>query len=362
MRFVHWFMFSALVACGAESQAPQSSTANAAPQASGAAPATATAATATADGVPDPVASIGGEPITRAALDERTMGQIKQIQAQIQKVREDGLDQLINDRLLDAEAKKRGVSVDDLKKAEIDGKIPAVSDAEVEKFFNENQSRFRPGSDVNQLKGDIARYLRQEATNKRTGEFYAELRASHQVKVFLEPLREKVEGGNGARKGKVDAPVQIVEFSDFECPYCTRGADVVRQVLETYGDKVAVTYRHFPLPFHANATLAAQGAECARDQEKFWEYHDKLFANQKALLPDNLKSYATELGLDAAKFNACLDGGAKAKVVADDLTYGQSVGMSGTPGFYINGRMISGAQPFDVFKKVIDDELARKGS
>ena len=161
--------------------------------------------------------------------------------------------------------------------------------------------------------------------------------------------------------GSESAPIQIVEFSDFQCPYCTRGNETVKQVVSHYGDKVSVVFRHFPLSFHKEAHLAAQGAECAGDQNKFWEYHDLLFANQQALQKDNLLEYASQLKLNQKKFDECLNSGSKATKVDADMAAGELVGMNGTPGFYINGIPLTGAVPFDNFKAVIDEELARLG-
>jgi protein-disulfide isomerase len=149
-------------------------------------------------------------------------------------------------------------------------------------------------------------------------------------------------------------------FSDYECPYCKRGEDVVAQVMSTYGDKIRLVFRDYPLPFHANARPAAEAAKCANAQGKFWEYHDKLFANQASLGVEDLKRYAGEVGLDQAQFDSCVGERKFQNDVQADLDAGQQVGVDGTPAFFINGRMLSGAQPFEAFKSVIDEELAAK--
>jgi protein-disulfide isomerase len=155
--------------------------------------------------------------------------------------------------------------------------------------------------------------------------------------------------------------ITIIEWSDFECSFCARAAPTVKQIKQTYGDKVNIIYKHFPLSFHPNAQKAAEASECARDQGKFWEYHDVLFANQQALGVTSLKQYAVNLGLDASKFNSCLDSGEKAGVVARDMAEGQAFGVSGTPGFSVGGQLVSGAQPFSAFKTIIDQQLSQKG-
>ena len=164
----------------------------------------------------------------------------------------------------------------------------------------------------------------------------------------------------GMTRGPADAPVTIVEFSDFECPYCGAAHDTVEQVMSAYAGKVRLVYRQFPLSFHPHAAKAAEASLCAADQGKFWEYHDVLFKNQKKLEPTDLKAHATEVGLDAQKFGQCLDSGDKKKAVDTDQQAGLAAGVGGTPAFFINGIFLNGAQPIDEFKKVIDGELASK--
>lgn len=169
----------------------------------------------------------------------------------------------------------------------------------------------------------------------------------------------KVPVGKSATKGPADALVTIVEFSEFQCPFCSRVGPTVKQILETYGRDVRVVFKHNPLPFHNNAQKAAEAAVEAREQGKFWEMHDLLFANQQALAPEDLEKHAKAVGLNAAKFKAALESG-KHKVETDaDQQLARSLGASGTPSFFINGRSLRGAQPFEAFKAVIDEELKK---
>jgi protein-disulfide isomerase len=161
-------------------------------------------------------------------------------------------------------------------------------------------------------------------------------------------------------KGPATAPVQIVEFSDFQCPFCSRVVDTVKKIEDVYGDKVRVVFKQFPLPMHNQAAKAAEAAECAREQGKFWEMHDKLFANQRALAPENLKQYAADLTLDKDKFAACLDQSKMKDGIAKDMAAGSAAGVTGTPAFFVNGRFVSGAVPFENFKQLIDEELGFK--
>jgi protein-disulfide isomerase len=174
------------------------------------------------------------------------------------------------------------------------------------------------------------------------------------------PVEVKLHGGEAWKGGK-NAPVTIVEFSDFQCPFCSRGANTIEQVAKAYGNKVKLVFKHFPLNFHKDAPLAAQAAMAAQAQGKFWQMHDKLFANIRKLKRPDLERYAKELGLDMVKFKNALDAQAYKPVLDADMREGRAVGISGTPGFFINGQKISGAQPFNKFMNVINAILLKKG-
>jgi protein-disulfide isomerase len=176
------------------------------------------------------------------------------------------------------------------------------------------------------------------------------------------PSGNKVTGtskaGADPSTGPDGAKVKIIEYSDFQCPYCSRAAQTMKQVVEIYGEQVQLTFRNFPLSFHQYAQKAAEASECANLQGKFWEMHDKMFANQNALTDAHLKAYAVELGMDADKFNSCLDSGEMKAEVERDFQDGTALGVQGTPGFIINGEHISGALPLAQFQEIIDKKLA----
>lgn len=163
----------------------------------------------------------------------------------------------------------------------------------------------------------------------------------------------------GLVRGNPEASVTIVEFSDFQCPFCARVQATLDQIFDTYGDEVKLVYRHFPLPFHENAENAALASMCANEQGKFWEYHDQLFENQEKMTLANLKKWAADLGLNTDKFDSCLDNQTYKDQVDKDVKDGQAAGVSGTPTFFINGQRLVGAQPFENFKTIIDAELAK---
>lgn len=173
------------------------------------------------------------------------------------------------------------------------------------------------------------------------------------IKTSIGPAEESHIRGNKSAK------VKLVEYSDFQCPYCERHYPTLKQILAEYGDKVSVEYKHFPLNFHPMAQPAAEASECASAQGKFWEYHDKIFENQQALSQPSLTQWAQELGLNMTKFNACVQAGTYRAKVQAQAAEGSKLGVEGTPATFVNGQLVSGALPFEAFKQIIDAELAK---
>ena len=171
--------------------------------------------------------------------------------------------------------------------------------------------------------------------------------------------RYTVDLGTAPIRGGKDAPVTIVEFSDFQCPFCARVNPTLAQINQTYGDKARVVFKHLPLRIHPDAPGAAAAAEAAHRQGKFWEMHDKIFANQRDLKPETFRGYAKEMGLDLVKYDKDVASPDVKKRVEADSQEADKLGVSGTPAFFINGRYLSGAQPFESFKRIIDEELSK---
>ncbi len=298
------------------------------------------------------LAVVDGKPITEAEVRESLDSQAKQ---QLQEILENGMQRLIEMRLLEAEAAARGTT----KEAILAELKPApVTDAAVDAFYEQNKAQIPRPKD--QIAGQIKSYLEQQGQQKARQDFFNNLQNKFKVEYKLEPIRVEV-AATGPAKGPANAPVTIVEFSDFQCPYCSRLIPTLKQVEEKYGDKVRIVFRQFPLNFHQHAQKAAEASLCAADQGKFWELHDAMFANQQALAVEQLKAKATELGLNAEQFNACLDTSKHAAVVQTDMKEGSAAGVSGTPAMFINGRFVSGAVPLEQITPLIDDELRRKG-
>jgi protein-disulfide isomerase len=208
----------------------------------------------------------------------------------------------------------------------------------------------------------IRRYLEDQQTETARMALIGELRKSGPVvRVLFDPPRHEIALSNDDPSvGARSAPVTLVEFSDFQCPFCRQVAPTLKRVREVYGDNVRVVWKDFPLTqIHPQAFKAGEAAHCAGDQNKFWEYHDTLFANQDALQVADLKQYAADLGLDAPVFAACLDESKYGGRVRDGVTQGSRLGVNSTPTVYINGRVLSGAQPYETFAAVIDEELER---
>jgi protein-disulfide isomerase len=319
------------------------------------------------DGV---MARIGESVITKADLEEQGAEAIKQ--AEMQKLQcesnykrsrhqalESTLESLVRDRLIEDEAKARGISKEDLLEAEVNSKIAEVDDAAVEAFYNQNRARIN--QPLERVSGQIKQYLSQEGRKTVYESFIASLESKYEVTYNLGPYRVEVAKGDAPTKGPDSAAVTIVEFSDFECPYCSRVVPTLDQIKEKYGDNVQIAFRHFPLAFHQNAQKASEASMCAADQGKFWEMHDLMFAEQKQLAVDQLKEKATRIGLDAAAFNECLDSDKYAQQVQDDMQAGVLAGVSGTPAMFINGRFVNGAQPYETIAEIVDEELKAAG-
>jgi predicted DsbA family dithiol-disulfide isomerase len=303
------------------------------------------------------LAIVAGTPIEASRVDDLVRAQLMDLRAREHQLRSQAIDALVTQALLEKEAAARGMTPEALHKAEVEDKA-VVADADAKSYYDANKARFGTTSEADAIK-QIKAGLSQQRQTERRAAFSRELRKKYEVKVLLEPYRVPVEVGKAPVRGNPKAPVTVVEFSDFQCPYCVRARPTVNRVRETYGDKVRWVFRHFPLDFHAQAQKAGEAAACAEEQGRFWEMHDLLWTNTAKLQVADLKAHATTLGLDAARFGQCLDSGRHAGLVEADLQAGQGYGVSGTPAFFVNGRPLVGAQPFDAFAQVIDDELER---
>ncbi len=320
--------------------------------------ASAKAATASA---PEKVAEVGGKAITRKELEDSVRPQLQQLEFQRQQLLEQALTRLVEEKLLEVEATTRGVSKEELVKTEITAKVAAVTEGDVVSWFEENRARLG-GRPLEQISGQIKGYLEQLRSQDRRQAYLGELRTKHQARILMDVARVQVSEGDSPSKGPKQAPVTIIEFSDFECPFCSRVLPTLQEALSTYGNQIRLVFRQFPLnSIHPKAQKAAEASLCAHEQGKFWEMHDNMFADQRKLDIADLKAKASALGLDTAKFDACLDSSKYADQVAKDLADGMAAGVTGTPAMFVNGRFLNGAVPFAELERIIDDELLRKG-
>jgi protein-disulfide isomerase len=308
---------------------------------------------------PETLAEVNGEAITSADVERGLGTKLSTLEEQIYTLRRDELESLIAQRLLAQEAARRGVSVSALVDAEVTSKVGLVTEKEVDDFYQANKERLR--GDEASLRENIRAHLQQQKLFARRRAFVESLRSQSKVVVNLEapPVTRVAVSTDGAPvRGATDAAVTVVEFSDFQCPFCKRVEPTLKQVLERYPGKVKLVYRDFPLEgLHPQARAAAEAARCAKDQGKFWEYHDALYTNTLRGDPGEFRRYAEQVGLDVPKFEQCVSSRAHRAGVQGDMEEGSRLGVTGTPSFFVNGRPLHGAQPLEAFVRVIEEEL-----
>ena len=323
----------------------------------------ASAPSSEANALPEVLASIGDEKITLADLRSRVGDDLDQMDIRYQQQRHKVIDQALQDilreRILGAEAKKRGKTVEQLVADEAGGSLEPT-DIEINAWYEQNKARLsnRP---LEPLRPQIADYLRKERQRDAAKKLNDRLDKENRLTVYLEPFRVPLNNEGAPALGPENAKVTLVEFSDFQCPYCKGFFPVLKQIEEKYKDNVRIVYRQYPIAsLHPYAPKAAEASLCAHEQGKFWELHDAMFQEQDKLTVKDLKAKATRLGLDQKKFDSCLDTGKFAERVQEDTREGQRSGVTGTPALYINGVSVDGgAVGFDVMQRLLDEELAR---
>ncbi len=297
-----------------------------------------------------PAARVGSWTLNVADIDAK-------LAHQIHELREEKMQEMVLDRLMQLEADATGIAKDNLIEEVVVKKIPPLSDEDVKAFVEANKARLPNGGEG--MDDKIRDYLNSQLRQNLEAAFLQSLAQKYKVEFLLQPPRVTVPGPQDLAKGRTDAPITIIEFSDFECPYCRRAQESLKQVAARYGDKVRFVFRHYPLPFHKKAPKASEAAQCANDQGAFWPFHDALFTEGAKLEINEYKKIAVKLKLNSAKFNKCLDSGRYAKRVASDLADGKELGITGTPTFFVNGIKLVGAVPLSDFINVIEPELAR---
>lgn len=316
---------------------------------------------AAAPGASEPVATVGGAAITRADLDALVAPQIAKLDEQAHQIRRAQLDELIAQKLIEAEAKARNLTPEALEKAEVADKTAPLTQADLDAFVAANRARL-PG-DPAALMPQIRQYLTEQRVGMRRQAFLDELRGKTKVEVLLKApamFRAAIDLAGAPTRGASDAKVTVVEFSDFHCPFCKRVQPTLSQLLTKYPKDVKLVFKHMPLDqLHPQARRAAEASWCAQQQGKFWEYHTLLYAGGPDGSEATLTALAGRAGLDPAAYQQCMASGKAAEVVQQQVEEGTKFGVSGTPGFFVNGRFLNGAVPLETFVQVIDEELGR---
>lgn len=307
------------------------------------------------------LATIDEQAITDAEVTERVKNRLRKLESQIFDIKSDGLQELIEERLVENAAKKKGVSSAELLKAEVDSQVKEPSEEEIQNYYELLKSNFK-GQELKQVKPTIVRQIKQTRRGEVYDGFLQKLKASSKIKINIErPRMEVAFEDDDPYRGPKDAPIVIHEFSEFQCPFCKRVQESMDRIEKEYAGKVVRIFRDFPLSFHKNAQGAAVAANCANEQNKFWELSGIFWENQRDLDGEKLEGYAKQAGLNMDKYKTCFDSGKYDEEIEKDVQAGQAAGVSGTPAFFINGIFLSGAQPYEKFRDIIEEDLMRKG-
>ncbi|HEV8524984.1 MAG TPA: thioredoxin domain-containing protein [Terriglobales bacterium] len=302
------------------------------------------------------IAEINGVQLTRADLanleDPQTVAEILDSGFNYYLTQRKALDVVIEQRLLSEEAKRQNLTVDQLLAKVSQGIVePTEQELRIVYEFSGSKDSFEA------TREKITAQMRRLRQLKARSEFIEGLRAKATITVLLSPPVVEVALGDAPVRGSKNATVTLIEFADYECPYCQQTHPAIKRLVEEFGDKVAIAYKDFPLPNHPNARKAAEASRCAREQGKYWEYHDRLFETKKYTTED-LKQHARALNLDAPQFDQCLASGRHVAAIKSDFEQGRKLGISGTPSFFVNGRFFAGAVTYDMLREVLVQQLA----
>lgn len=306
-------------------------------------------------------AKFGDITITKDEINKGVEVEIYEAQMKVHEIQMNRLKTILIEKLIDKDPKKGSLSYDQFLDKHIASKV-TITPQEIDAFAKE---RGIPAAQLDdRMKERVKRFLEMDKKRIAIDKWLEEKTKSSSVNVFLEqPQRPvfNVQVGDAPYMGGANAKVTIVEFSDFQCPFCAKGASLMDDLKKAYGDKIKIAFKQFPLPFHKDAKLASQAALCAYEQKKeaFWKMHDLMFSDQQRLKADDLVTKANKAGVDTAKVKDCLDKQKYLAKVEADIAQGKQLGVKSTPTFFVNGQIINGAQSVDVFKELIDKELAK---
>ena len=300
------------------------------------------------------VADVGGVQVTLSELEQQESQRLLAAHYSYYQAQIKALNDLIDKKLIEQQAKKEHLTVEQLVDREINSQVKDPTEDQM-KVYYEGLETEQPYEAV---RGKILEKIRQLRTDKARAAYVRTLRAETTVYIALAPPRAEVDTQTTLVEGGSDkAPVKLVEFADYECPYCQKVAADVKKLVADYGDKVEFSYKDFPLPMHSRAEKAAEAARCANKQSRFWEFHDEIY-HSKELDVDQLKAQARALKLDTDQFDKCLDSGEQASAVEKDRKEGERLGLSGTPSFFVNGHYLSGALDYAALRQIVEQQLA----
>jgi protein-disulfide isomerase len=299
------------------------------------------------------IAEVNGQKLTRAELEKQKGAKLLQARYKYYLAERDALEGFIDDKLLEIQAQRENVSVDELLKRHVTSQVKIPTEEQL-RFYYEALSPDQPYEEVRDKILQSVRDLREK--NARAA-YVKALRSEGSVVIELSPPSSEIAIGNAPRRGAETAPVQLVEFADYQCPYCQKVHPELRKLEQQYVGKIALVFKDFPLPMHSSAEKASEAAHCAGEQGKFWEFHDALFETKK-LETAELKDLARVLKLDATRFDQCLDSGEQAAAVQKDVAEAQHLGLTGTPSFFINGHFLSGAVGYAKLRDAVEQSLA----
>jgi protein-disulfide isomerase len=306
-------------------------------------------------------AKVGEITITNAELNDGIESELFEAESKVFDIKFNRLKSLLLERYMNKDPRKKDMSNDEYLEKYIASTVK-ISEKQIDAFIKEQNI---PAEHLNpQVREKIKNYLGMEKKKEAVDGWLADQNKKNQVEVFIPKPRRptfQVELGDAPFTGSKEAKVTIVEFSDFQCPFCAKGADILKAIKQKYGNKVRIAFKNFPLPFHNHAQKAAVAAHCANEQgsDYFWKMHDEMFAHQDSLDADGLKKTAKKISLKTEAFNKCLDENKYLTKVQQEMEEGRTLKVKSTPTFFVNGQLINGAQTIDVFADIIDEELAR---
>jgi len=302
------------------------------------------------------VARVSGADLTLTDLKQMEGGKLLQAQYQYYLNERKALEELIDNRLLADEARKRNISLDQLLDTDVYKDVKDPTEDQLEVYYEglDSQDSFES------VRDDVLKHIRDLRRTKARAAFVEQLRKQAKINIMLMPPSAQVDVAKAYTRGDSNAPVVLVEFADYQCPYCQKVNPQIQQLKKEYGDNLTVIFKDFPLPMHHGSEKAAEASRCAGEQGKFWEYHDVLFYSKEIEL-DALKEHARVLKLDGDRFDTCLDNGAEAAAVKKDLDEAKSLGLTGTPSFFVNGHFFSGVVDYAALKDIVNQQLNLAG-